>query len=226
MSIQQTLRAFIPRPARRWAKTCGRIVWRAAVPALEDLPDAPDLFRVYRSLLNQKGLQRKPGGWFYNGSFYPDYITVGGASHAIARTAQRYCKGKGVDIGAGLWPIPGATPVDIWRGPGAGRTLDELPDASLDYVFSSHCLEHIDHWNDALNRWISKLVPGGTIFLYLPHPDCALWQRGSPFVGDGHLWSPSPAAVIGALQSLGCDIVAVDEGPDPMWSFHVCGRRR
>ena len=189
---------------------------------LEQYPHAPDLFHAYRHWLSFPGVQRRPGGWDYEGRFYPDYLFVGGASFAIKRTAALYCTGDGLDLGAGLWPLPGMTPVDLERGPGAGRTLDDCPAHSQDFVFSSHCLEHIAEWEAALRAWVEKLRPGGRLFLYLPHPTCAIWRAGSPFVGDGHKWIPEPPVVKTALARLGGRVLAADDGPDAMESFFVC----
>lgn len=193
---------------------------------LEYLPNAPDWFRVYRYLHKHPETERAPGGWLYKGKLYPDYLTVGGASCAISRTGLRFCKGEGVDVGAGVWPLPGSIPADLSRGPGAGVSIADFEDGSLDYIFSSHCLEHIESWQQALHEWVRKLKPGGIIFLYLPHPDCAIWHPGSPFVGKGHKWIPTPLVVKGALRELGCKITHCDDGPDGMWSFYLCGRKR
>lgn len=189
---------------------------------LEQYPNAPDLFHAYRYWLSFPSVTRAPGGWEFEGRFYPDYLFVGGASFAIHRTATQHCIGQGIDIGAGLWPLPGATPVDVERGPGASRKLEDIANRSQDFVFSSHCLEHIAAWEDALRAWIAKLKPGGKLFLYLPHPTCAIWRPGSPFVGDGHKWAPTPEIVKTALNRLGGRVVACDDGPDAMQSFFVC----
>lgn len=189
---------------------------------LEQYPDAPDLFHAYRYWLSFPTVKRQPGGWHYEGRFYPDYLFVGGASFAIHREAQRLCRGRGVDIGAGLWPLPGAIAVDVERGPGKGRTLGDFPDGTLDFVFSSHCLEHIDDWRGALDAWIRKLRPDGVLFLYLPHPDCAIWHPGSPFVGDGHKWKPTPEILDWEVLQRGGRVIARDDGPDAMHSFFVC----
>ncbi len=193
--------------------------------SLEVLPDSPDLFRVYRTWLAQPGVTRKPGGWQYKGKFYPDYLTVGGACHAIFREALKYCRGEGIDVGAGLWPLPGATPVDIWRGPGAAKKIEEIPAGSQDFVFSSHCLEHNADWENKLRDWISKLKRGGVVFLYLPHPDCGLWEVGSPFVGGDHKWTPTPEIIRNELEQTDCKVIASDDGPDAMYSFWLCGRK-
>jgi SAM-dependent methyltransferase len=192
--------------------------------AFEDTHMVPDLFVQYPALVKNEQVRRVPGGWIYEGGFYPDYLTVGGASHTIAPKALEWCTGSGIDIGAGLWPLPGATPVDIWRGPGVSTLISEVPPASVDFVFSSHCLEHIANWEDALATWTSKLRPGGTLFLYLPHPDCAMWRPGSAFVGDEHKWAPTPELIRTAMLELGLSIVAEHEGPDTMQSFFVCAR--
>lgn len=215
---------------QKYCRKLGRFLFRISeeptYPPLEHFPDAPDIFRYYRSFLTRPALKRMPGGWEYQNRFYPDYLMVGGASHMIARTALTYCKGDGIDIGAGLWPLAGATAVDVWRGPGAGRTLADFRTESVDYVFSSHCLEHVEDWQKELDGWLRPLKRGGIIFLYLPHPECGIWNPGSPMVGDGHKWQPTPAIIKSAFAQRGCEIVAFDDGPDPMMSFFVCGRKQ
>ena len=146
---------------------------------------------------------------------------VGGAINGIKRLAQQMCQGDGIDVGAGLWPLEGAKAVDIWRGAGKVRHIDSIPPESQDFVFSSHCLEHIERWEEALDNWIGKLKPGGLLFLYLPHPECAIWNPGSPFVGDGHKWQPEPEQMDRHLTCKGMAIVSQDAGPDVMMSFYI-----
>ncbi len=210
---------FVPERIKVVAR---RVYVRFFLPPLETLPLSPDLFRQYRRLLDCGQVKREPGGWCFEGKFYPDYLTMGGASHAIFPIALRFCRGRGIDVGAGFWPLPGATAVDSERGPGLSHRLTDFPDHTLDYVFSSHCLEHIEDWRGALSGWIAKIKPGGMIFLYLPHPDCAIWRPGSPFVGDNHKWAPDPETVKRALRDMDCEIVDSDDGPDAMYSFFVC----
>ena len=52
----------------------------------------------------------------------------------------------------------------------------DFPYEDLDYIFSSHCLEHVDDWVGALDYWASRLKPGGVIFLYLPHYSQEYWR--------------------------------------------------
>ncbi len=191
---------------------------------LETLADSPDLFRTYRGWARDPRLRRAPGGWIYEDMFWPDYLHVGGAGFAIFPVASRYCVGRGIDVGAGYWPLPGAVPVDPFRGKGKDHALEQFEPGSLDFVFSSHCLEHIESPRDAIRAWRRLLRPGGILFLYLPHESCRIWRPGSPFVKDGHKWSPTSGIVSEMLVSEGMEIIGGDPGPDAMWSFFLVGR--
>jgi SAM-dependent methyltransferase len=215
------LRRFARACRRRLKRTIRRLIGDPEC-LLEEYPDSPGLFHGYRGLL-ATGHQRVPGGWLWEGRFYPDCLTVGGASYFIQRRALRWCQGEGLDIGAGHWPLPGAKPIDPVAYP-AGLMLDQVAPASQDYVFSSHCLEHIAEWQSALAEWVSKLKPQGILFLYLPHPDCGLWRMDNPFMAGHHKWVPEPATVKAALQRLDLEIVDSDDGPDGLMSFFVCAR--
>lgn len=202
----------------------GRRLFGAPEVLLEEMPNSPELFRHYRMLI-ETGHVRVPGGWMLGGEFYPDYITVGGNSFAIQRVALQYCKGKGIDVGANYWPLPGSTPIDIERGPGMANIIGDIPAGSQDYVFSSHCLEHIHEWQQALDEWISKIRPGGILFLYLPHPSCKLWHKSNPFMAEVHAWVPDPATIVHELEDRGMSIIGKDDGPDHFYSFYVCAQR-
>src|SRR3989338_2336729 len=226
MAVPKVVKAVVNGALQCLPRRLQEVLHQLLRPPLECLPDAPDLFHSYRYLSQCLDLTRQPGGWIYQGQFYPDYLTIGGAGHAIFDVAMRYCQGKGVDVGAGLWPLPGSTPVDLERGLGRGKSISDFADESLDYIFSSHCLEHIEDWRPALDLWVKKLRPGGTLFLYLPHPDCAIWHPGAPFVGDGHKWIPTPEVISAALSKLDCKILERDDGPDAMFSFYICASKR
>lgn len=195
-------------------------------PPLENYPNCPEMFGAYRHWINCPDLKRVDGGFMYKGEFYPDYLNVGGACHVIFRTAKEFCKGIGIDIGAGFWAYPGSTPIDTGRGNGLNTTIDDIEENSQDYVFSSHCLEHIENWENALKQWVSKVKQDGIIFLYLPHPDCKIWNPGSPFVGDFHKWIPTPEIIKSTLKRLNCEVISFDDGPDAMQSFYVCGKKK
>jgi hypothetical protein len=191
---------------------------------LEEMPNAPGLFQTYRDLI-ATGHERVEGGWKYQGKFYPDYLTVGGAVFGILPKAQEFCQGRGLDVGGGLWPFPGSTPIDTASGPGTANKLSDIPDGSQDYVFSSHTLEHIADWRDALAVWVAKVKPGGILFLYLPHPECGLWRKENPFMAQHHAWIPTPEVVRDAVEKSGFTILSSNDKPDLMYSFHVCGKK-
>jgi hypothetical protein len=208
----------------RWFLPLTRRIALAPRVLLEEYPNHPDLFDQYRHML-AAGLLRVPGGWRFEDKFYPDYLTVGGSSCAIQRTALRFCSGSGLDIGAGYWPLPGSTPIDPKRGSGKQRSLDSIASDSQDYVFSSHTLEHFERWRDELCGWIDKLRIGGFLFLYLPHPDCGLWHPRNPYMSLEHKWVPDARTICDFLSSIGLVIVERDDGPDHFYSFFVCARK-
>lgn len=163
--------------------------------------------------------------WRLDDDLYPDYLNNGGASLFIRHVAERYCRGRGADIGGGAWPFPGAQVIDQKTGGDAYR----LPfgDRELDYVFSSHCLEHVVYPQQALREWTRVLKHQGIIFLYLPHPAMRLWHaRSGAWVGDGHKWIPETQSIIAMLDAAGCDNVRNSDWPDAYWSFHAIGKKR
>lgn len=151
----------------------------------------------------------------YKGGLYPDYLKTGNACQHIAATAAHFCKGRGLDVGAGKWPLPGAIPVEIKDG---GDAMD-LPHGEFDYVFSSHCLEHLVNPVAAIEHWHSRLKWGGVLFLYLPHPDMAYWR---PENCRKHLHTFWPKDVAEMFRSLGFENVIHSER-DLAWSFSVVG---
>ncbi len=192
---------------------------------LEIYPDSPDFFRCYRRFLLSPYVKRVKGGFLYKNKVYPDYLHMGGACCAIFQTARKYCNGKGVDIGAGYWQFPQAIPVDIGRGEGLNNRIEDFDDNSLDYVFSSHCLEHILEWEKALELWCSKIKNSGILFLYLPHSDCEIWHPGSPFVNTGHKWIPDFEVIRDYLEKNNFKILCASEKPDVMYSFYICAEK-
>jgi hypothetical protein len=160
----------------------------------------------------------------YKGSLYPEYLHRGNAASHILEKANRYCTGRGLDIGAGSWPFPGAVAVDDDGAVNAFH-LERFAPSSMDYIFSSHCLEHLEHWDIALELWISKLKNGGILFLYLPHVSMKLWRPGAPWAGSGHKWSPTHQVLLPWLRARGMQIVEYNPGADRYWSFHVVARK-
>jgi len=89
---------------------------------------------------------------------------------ARERFFENYCRGRGLDIGYGGDPItPDAIGWDFEHGD--AHRLHGLADASFDFVYSSHLLEHLSDCELALRNWWRVVKPGGFLILYLPHRD-------------------------------------------------------
>lgn len=107
---------------------------------------------------------------------YPLFQSQGNSAQFVMPYAKLLCKGYGYDVGCGKveWALPGAVPVDLSLN--NGYSASNLPEQQADYVFSSHCLEHLDDWVGTLDYWTSKLKSGGVLFLYLPHYSQEYWR--------------------------------------------------
>ena len=81
--------------------------------------------------------------------------------------------GKGLDVGCGPDKVhPECAGFDDKNYPGVIRgSAEQLPfDAeTFDWVYSSHCLEHLDHPEVAVAEMIRVVKPDGTLILYLPY---------------------------------------------------------
>lgn len=155
---------------------------------------------------------------------YLPYLLRGNAVEFVREEALAVCRGRGIDVGAGPWPLPGAEPIRDEPHRNA-LVLDHIADGTLDYVFSSHCLEHLREPAKALSLWARKLRPGGLLFLYLPHPDMRLWLAGSPHVPE-HCWVPTPRLIHDMVSRSGLEVLRLTELPDVYWSFRCVARRR
>jgi SAM-dependent methyltransferase len=152
----------------------------------------------------------------YDGDLFPEYLKHGNAMQFFAPFAKQFCSGRGVDVGCGKWPFPGAEPIDVKDG----RDAMDLPIRDLDYVVSSHCLEHLSNPVAALEHWKNSLKPCGVLALYLPHPDMTYW-RPSRCRKHLHSWQPEDMAAI--LRDIGFVDVLHTTGHDLAWSFAVVG---
>lgn len=96
-------------------------------------------------------------------------------------------KGKGIDIGAGPDPlvVPLGT-VRVWDvSDGDAQLMPGVPDNEYDFVYSSHCLEHMRDVEEALRNWTRICKPGG--HLYIVVPDYIVYEKmtwPSRFNGD------------------------------------------
>lgn len=116
----------------------------------------------------------------FNNSEYPKFQSEWFAAKYSFPFAKEFCDGRGVDVGCHKveWAYPGSYPVDIIFEDGKyhAMNLPILSICGLDYIFSSHCLEHLDDWVGVLEYWNSQLRKGGILFLYLPDYSQEYWR--------------------------------------------------
>jgi SAM-dependent methyltransferase len=88
-----------------------------------------------------------------------------------------YLKGNGLDIGCGPDPLKVKSgTVRGWDLPdGDAQLLKGVEDGSFDFVYSSHCLEHMRDVAESLMNWARVIKPGG--ILYVVVPDYTLYEQ-------------------------------------------------
>lgn len=119
----------------------------------------------------------------FAGERYPKFQSEGFAAKFAFPYAEQVCKGNGIDIGCNRdeWKFPNAFPIDPVINEYNAMNIPMQDDVldngkrEWDYIFSSHCLEHITEWVSVLDYWRECLRSGGVLFLYLPHPDQKYW---------------------------------------------------
>jgi SAM-dependent methyltransferase len=103
---------------------------------------------------------------------------------ADSRFVRKYLRGKGVDIGGKPDPLalyreffPLMESVKTWDlEDGDAQKMATVADNTYDFVFSSHCLEHLHDPLEALQNWMRVLKPGGYIIFAIPEED--LYEQG------------------------------------------------
>ena len=106
----------------------------------------------------------------------------GAEAKKIWHKAVPYLRGMGLDLGCGPWKVmPHAIAVDnfdewydgTWRPDVLGdvEDLSLFADRSMDFVFSSHVLEHLDDTEAVLREWWRVVKADGYLVLYLPHKE-------------------------------------------------------
>jgi SAM-dependent methyltransferase len=148
---------------------------------------------------------------------YFGFQSQGNAAQFILPFAQKLCQGSGYDIGycKEEWKLPGAFGIDI--GDGKGYSANLLPEGQVDYVFSSHCLEHVDNWVETLEYWLRHIKKGGVLFLYLPDYSQTYWR---PWNNRKHKNVMNPEYIKGLLEMKGCSKIFVS-GVDMNNSFSI-----
>lgn len=146
-------------------------------------------------------------------------------------------QGKGIDIGCGPDPVfETARRFDLEQGD--ANHITRFVSDTFDYVYSSHCLEHMHNPPGALLEWWQLVKPGGYLFFVVPDED--LYEQGffpSLFNGDHKAtftirkdksWSPVSYNVSDLASRLpNGKIIAIDLqdfGYDRKLSFRGSGR--
>lgn len=157
----------------------------------------------------------------YRGIKYPKFQDEGNASQFAIPYAKHFCKGHGVDIGCNRqeWCFPGAIGIDLNFND--GNDAYSFSYENLDFVYSSHCLEHLSDWVTALDYWTSKLKVGGVLFLYLPHYHQEYWR---PWNNRKHLHIFTQEIVKDYMKSRYYENIFVSE-KDLNDSFMIVGER-
>jgi predicted SAM-dependent methyltransferase len=112
----------------------------------------------------------------YKSHKYPKFQSLGNAAQFAIPYAKHVCVGNGYDIGCMKkeWSFPNSTPIDLSFND--GWHASKLPEKNVDYIFSSHCLEHIPEWVSIMDYWYDILRIGGVLFLYLPDYSQIYWR--------------------------------------------------
>lgn len=150
---------------------------------------------------------------------------VGNEARKIKYEIVPYTRGKVLDLGSGPWkPYAHFIGIDLrqeWTdlpwNPDINMdclNLSIFADGSIDAVFSSHLLEHLDDPEKALKEWWRVIKVGGHLVLYLPHRDL---YPNSPKDGGNkdHKWNFVPGDIIQIMKNVGkWDLVRNDTRND------------
>jgi len=120
-------------------------------------------------------------------------------------------QGSGIDIGCGPDPVtPGARRFDLEHGD--ANVVSQHVKEQFDFVYSSHCLEHMHDPRMTILDWWKLVKPGGHLFVVVPDED--LYEQGvfpSRFNDDhkatftiskARSWSPKSINVLDLANSL------------------------
>lgn len=140
---------------------------------------------------------------------------------------SKYFVGQGIDIGGK--PDPLALYRELFCRMESIRTWDwedgdaeflaGVEDESVDFIHSSHCLEHLVDPKQGLRNWLRVLKPGGHLIITVPDED--LYEQGvfpSTFNRDHkwtftiykpQSWSDRSLNVVDLIREMGAEVEAV-----------------
>lgn len=178
------------------------------------------------------------GVFFLIGVVYSGVVWNGQYSGGEVRKARprlaRFCNGFGFDIGPGYERIKTeaigigmASPAVTWQMDlDAPRFGECFADGICDYIFSSHCLEHVKDYRLALRQWWRLVKPGGFLVLYLPHKDYYP-KVGYPGANTEHQHDFDPDDILRVLREFAAFEVLANEvhGEADEYSFDLVVRK-
>lgn len=110
---------------------------------------------------------------------------------------RHYFVGNGLDIGGKPDPLalygeffPLMKSVRTWDlEDGDAQFMSGVPDDALDFISSSHCLEHIHEPLEALRNWVRIVRPGGYIVILIPDEDLFEQSQFPSTFNRDHKWT-------------------------------------
>lgn len=134
---------------------------------------------------------------------------------------RKYFVGRGLDVGGKPDPLalyaslfPGITALRTWDWEdGDAQYMIDVEDNSYDFLFASHCLEHLRDPVEGIHNWFRVIRPGGHLIIDVPDED--LYEQGSfpsTFNADHKTswtvnkeesWSPASVNALDILRTLG-----------------------
>ena len=87
---------------------------------------------------------------------------------------RKYLHGYGIDIGGGddclKFPPDIKGKVYLWDfADGDAQYLHKIQDETFDFIYSSHCLEHMRDIDTAFLNWLRVCKRGGVMYICVPH---------------------------------------------------------
>lgn len=120
---------------------------------------------------------------------------------------DKYLRGFGLDIGYKGYEgatdpvVPGALGIDL-DTPGYDGIMLSFPENTLDYVFSSHCLEHMQDIVAVMKEWHRVTKIGGHIIIIVPHKFLYEKKFGLPSkFNEDHKWFFTPASLLQYVEA-------------------------
>ena len=157
-------------------------------------------------------------------------------SRKVVWEVARWLRGRGLDIGAGDFKVlPHVISVDNLNHIQFGFThrpdivaeaedLSIFGSQSMDFVYSSHTLEHVVNWKAALKEWWRVIKPNGLMVLYLPHK-LFYPNIGEKGANPDHKHDFLPDEIIDALPEGHDVLVKEDRNNDNEYSMLIVVRK-